>query len=801
MASSDETDDDNYGYKREKKEYMLETMQCLLFARDNLPQDVYHEFVKTMTEVWKNCADPDGQIRNICPENCIETVLKLFQGWATVKQSFLNFTEGRSPVEGNGDVGADVVNPLLQKPMDFLSRLKACPKMRDDDYAAFLQTMHDFCRDRTMTPLEVYKNVKRCMRNCPELLKEFVDNYLPADLKAVLRDKKVDNHSLDGIHMKEGYGEWPHAEEDEEDKVKPLPDWTASKAEKLPPEVDPKKLERACTPSYYLLPYNLTLHSSYWTKLGRSILNDTLVCSVSGMESSKHKATNGYETNILYCEEDMFESDMLLHRFRATADLIANLQTLPSSRLRINEHLTPLHRRCIEKLYDDDPDLDDLLESQNTSAVLDILLSRLNQKVEDLSEARSYLHKVHCSQIIAKNYYRSLDHRGTSFKQLDAKRMSQKALLAEANEMNKKKNVGDKYADTDMHNDISKIISSACVSEEKQVMNWAKIVYPFLSAHCLWPSSKETVAPAKACEHCGTSKDFLSSIPDALPANKLPSFSKRGEFTRKNSNDFSSSHDGFGPDIEEGEFIQDPEIIESDAMLGAGKEPVSCDVAASGSDGLNSRCRIIGTSEPSTCDHGNKYEKQHESRQHSKTSAKVRGVKGGTCCFLIVLRRLYQILYDRLQTAKGLCTDDQLYAEFKEKSNKLVAHCIDNSNFEDFCLKFLGPKSFELFTLDIVINRVIKQLCIIYSRDQDNSLFQFLENIRRPVVPKVVVRHQNFPNNPSNGLLKHDQGEQEKDALAATVKRPLHFERRKKRKLENSATSSSQLGGVTETPS
>ena len=69
----------------------------------------------------------------MCPENCIETALKLFQGWATVKQSFLNFIEGRSPVEGNGnadpDVEAVVFNPLIQKPMDFLSRLKVLKKI------------------------------------------------------------------------------------------------------------------------------------------------------------------------------------------------------------------------------------------------------------------------------------------------------------------------------------------------------------------------------------------------------------------------------------------------------------------------------------------------------------------------------------------------------------------------------------------------------------------------------------------------------------------------------------------------
>jgi paired amphipathic helix protein Sin3a len=84
--------------------------------------------------------------------------------------------------------------------------------------------------------------------------------------------------------------------------------------------------------------------------------------------------------------------------------------------------------RCIERLYADDSDLDELLESQNTSAVLAVLLSRLNQKVEGLSEARLYLHRAN-SQVIAKNYYRSLDHRGPSFKHLDAKRMSQKGIF------------------------------------------------------------------------------------------------------------------------------------------------------------------------------------------------------------------------------------------------------------------------------------------------------------------------------------------------------------------------------------
>ncbi|XP_044963462.1 paired amphipathic helix protein Sin3-like 3 isoform X1 [Hordeum vulgare subsp. vulgare] len=773
MVSPNEADDDNIGHKKGKKEHTLETMQCLLFARENLPGDVYHEFVKTMNEIGKKRADPDSEIRNICPENCIETALKLFQGCDTVKQSFLNFTEGRSPIEGNSNVDADVEavvvkNPLLQKPTDFLSRVKTCPYISDDDYAAFLQTMQDFCKDRTMTPREVYSNVERCMRNCPELLEEFVDNYLPEDLKASV--KANDNHSLDGVHMKEG---------DEEGKVKPLREWTTSRIDELPPKVEPKELKRHCTPSYYLLPDNCIPLLSYRTKLGRSILNDALICPVSEEESPNHKTANEYEATMSLCEEDMFESDMLLQWFRVTADFIANLQHRVGSNVKIREQLTPLHRRCIIRLYGEEF-LEALLDTNNASTILPIILSRLNRSIVELRDARLHLHKT-CSEVIAKNYYKSLDRRGPSFKQLDAKRMSQKALLAEAKKINKMKpKAEDQYANPDIHKDISSIISSACASEEKQMVTWTKIVHPFLSAHCARPPSEETAAPEKACEHCGTRKHALNSNPDAFAATNLPLSSKRGEFLRKSAHDFSSSHDGSGADIEEGEFIPDPETIVSDVMLGA-RKPVSCDVAASVRDGLSSRWRIIDTSEPSTRDHWNKHEKKHESRQ---TSAKQRGVKGDTCCFLVVLRRLYQILYDRLQNARYLCTSDNLYAEFKEKLTKLLYRAIDNSNFEDFCLKFLGPMSFELFTLDTVINQVIKQLCIISSKDPDNSIIHFLGKLQRPILP--------------NELPKHGREEQEK-ARDHTVKLPRHFERRKKRKLENGGTDSTQLGGVTET--
>lgn len=56
MASSTDeaaSDGGDVRSERGKKSYMAETRQCLVLARQSLPRDVYDEFVKTMTEIWK----------------------------------------------------------------------------------------------------------------------------------------------------------------------------------------------------------------------------------------------------------------------------------------------------------------------------------------------------------------------------------------------------------------------------------------------------------------------------------------------------------------------------------------------------------------------------------------------------------------------------------------------------------------------------------------------------------------------------------------------------------------------------
>ncbi|KAF0926708.1 hypothetical protein E2562_027143 [Oryza meyeriana var. granulata] len=732
--------------------YRLETMECLIFAKGKLPDDVYSDFVRSMIKIR-------GQ-RNISIEKCIETILKILDGQPHVIEAFQLFIQqGLSPFQQD---------LLLEKAKDWIKRVKTCPDISTEDYDALLDIMAKFKKSNTMTTEDVFKEVKGIVGIYHELVEEF-KSFLPCYLRAPLpneqscrspKNSRVSKtvlsftpdakNKLDDIRVKAGNGrkevpqlkytqdqnqnhegrdyslrhkrtkrttglienprkegddESRHVEDDEEHNAQPLLQWCLSRENELPPKVDLSNCKH-CTPSYCLLPKNCaTLQSSYQTELGRSILNDSLVSVTSGTEVCfKFRIRNQYEESMLKCEDDLFESDMLLQRFRATVDFIEDLQDRVGSNVKIQEHLTPLHKRCIEQLYDDSgiDMLDALSESENTSSALAVILSRLNQKIRDFSEARLSLNKM-CSESMANDYYRSLDQRSTSFKQLDMKRMSPKALLAEDKQISRTKS----HTDIHIHEDIGSIInyaySRSCTTEDKPMMNWTELVKAFLSIKFQWPDLKDTIALKKVCEYCGMSKDFLNNIPVAVLTNEFVLSSKRVESLRAKPNESTSLLDRFDTEVEEGEFIPDVENI-----------------------WLRIKCLPTNNFGHSTYGHWNESEEQYESREDSnnevgssayfgKTDKACDVNRGISCCTLAMLCRLLQVMYERLLVAKhlskGTSTSDS-YAEFKEKLCNLIDGSTDNWNFEQHCLKFLGPNSYVLFTLDKLIDRVIKQTFI-----------------------------------------------------------------------------------------
>uniref|UniRef100_A0A804QJM7 Histone deacetylase interacting domain-containing protein n=2 Tax=Zea mays TaxID=4577 RepID=A0A804QJM7_MAIZE len=280
-------------------------------------------------------------------------------------------------------------------------------------------------------------------------------------------------------------------------------------------ELDLSNCQR-CTPSYRLLPKNYPMPpASNRTDLGASVLNDHWVSVTSGSEdySFKHMRKNQYEESLFRCEDDRFELDMLLESVNAATkrveELIEKMQdnsVKPESPIRMDEHLTPLNLRCIERLYGDHGlDVMDVLR-KNASVALPVILTRLKQKQEEWSRCRSDFNKV-WAEIYAKNYHKSLDHRSFYFKQQDTKNLSTKSLLTEIKEINEKKrkeddvllaiaagnrrpivpNMSFEYVDSEIHEDLHKIIKYSCGEIcnssdqlDKVMRIWTTFVEPIL---------------------------------------------------------------------------------------------------------------------------------------------------------------------------------------------------------------------------------------------------------------------------------------------------------------------------------
>ncbi|XP_039068905.1 paired amphipathic helix protein Sin3-like 4 isoform X2 [Hibiscus syriacus] len=297
-------------------------------------------------------------------------------------------------------------------------------------------------------------------------------------------------------------------------------------------ELDLSNCER-CTPSYRLLPKNYPIPSaSQRTEVGSGVLNDHWVSVTSGSEdySFKHMRKNQYEESLFRCEDDRFELDMLLESVNAAIKRVEELLEKINSNnikidspIRIEEHLSALNLRCIERLYGDHGlDVMDVLR-KNAHLALPVILTRLKQKQEEWARCRSDFNKV-WAEIYAKNYHKSLDHRSFYFKQQDSKNLSTKALLAEIKEISEKKRKEDdvilsiaagnrrpiianlkfEYPDPEIHEDLYQLIKYSCGEMcsteqlDKVIKIWTTFLEPILGVPSRPQGAEETEDVVKA---------------------------------------------------------------------------------------------------------------------------------------------------------------------------------------------------------------------------------------------------------------------------------------------------------------
>ncbi|XP_077966628.1 paired amphipathic helix protein Sin3a-like [Styela clava] len=177
--------------------------------------------------------------------------------------------------------------------------------------------------------------------------------------------------------------------------------------------------------------------------LCKEVLNDTWVSFPSWSEDSQSVTSKKtqFEEHVYRCEDERFELDVVLETNLAT---ILVLEAVNKDLSRMNEEEKSkfkldnclggtsevIHRKAIHRIYGDKaPDIIDGLK-KNAAVAVPVVLKRLKLKDEEWREAQHQFNKVWREQN-EKYYLKSLDHQGINFKQNDTRYLRSKSLLNE----------------------------------------------------------------------------------------------------------------------------------------------------------------------------------------------------------------------------------------------------------------------------------------------------------------------------------------------------------------------------------
>ncbi|XP_062028766.1 paired amphipathic helix protein Sin3-like 4 [Rosa rugosa] len=170
-----------------------------------------------------------------------------------------------------------------------------------------------------------------------------------------------------------------------------------------------------CTPSYHVLPEDYPIPAATRrTLLDSQVLNDRVCITPSAASCSRGIHKSRCEQSLFQCENDMFELDMLLSSVNSTIGSVEQLiqkieNNSISASICLEDHLTVLNLRCIERLYGKQGlEVVDLLR-ENADAALPVILVRLKQKQEEWEQCRSDFSQV-WAQVYAKNLNNQANH-------------------------------------------------------------------------------------------------------------------------------------------------------------------------------------------------------------------------------------------------------------------------------------------------------------------------------------------------------------------------------------------------------
>ncbi|KAK2643974.1 hypothetical protein Ddye_019169 [Dipteronia dyeriana] len=166
--------------------------------------------------------------------------------------------------------------------------------------------------------------------------------------------------------------------------------------------------------SYFVLPEDYRDSSGRQRTEDDEVLNDKFVCvsPEDGNYSFKHKHIQQHEQVMFKFEDDRFEMDLLMERIRSTIvnvkklwNAMKNNKINLASRIKIEDHLSVVNMRCLERMYGDHAL--DMMEAIEKDPIIGLpqILKRLEQKQEELKPSRQWFDDVctrTCAQIHLK---------------------------------------------------------------------------------------------------------------------------------------------------------------------------------------------------------------------------------------------------------------------------------------------------------------------------------------------------------------------------------------------------------------
>jgi paired amphipathic helix protein Sin3a len=177
----------------------------------------------------------------------------------------------------------------------------------------------------------------------------------------------------------------------------------------------------------------------------RSVLNDEWVSHPTwSSEDSGFLAPkkNVYEEALHRSEEERHEYDFHIEAIVRTISMlepinnkIAQLPNEERGSFKLKANLggsgKSIHQRVIKKIYGREAGLEVIQAMQDSpSLAIPVVLTRLKQKEEEWKRAQREWNKV-WREVDARNYLKSLDHQGITFKTADKKAISTKAFVSQ----------------------------------------------------------------------------------------------------------------------------------------------------------------------------------------------------------------------------------------------------------------------------------------------------------------------------------------------------------------------------------